>query len=245
MTGIRAAAVADGSFDRDSVVEAINALPLYTAGGIMPGFVWAQEHDKGPSTACMALLRVDGPNRKYVSETPDTPWTCLDPVTLDPTSAEQMTFGDEDTGLSTEAVEGTETAEQSGPGNAGQPADPAKATADIQALVTKYLAAPTADERLALTANGDSIKDPVTKTFRAGLALEAVDTQVTFTGPAAADIKYGIKLNGTVLEGITSTAYVVDVGGTWLYHPFAVCDSITQGGNTAEGSACLAAAKAP
>jgi ABC-type branched-subunit amino acid transport system substrate-binding protein len=245
VTGIRAAAQDDGTFDRASVVDAINALPVYTAGGIMPGHVWAKEHADGPSTACMAFLRVDGPNRAYVSETPDTPWTCLDPETLEPSSAELMTFGDEDTGLSTEGVQGTEEAEQSGPANAGQPDDPAAAEAAIKELVVGYLASQSADERLALVANGDSIREQVTANFRAGLTLEPIDTEVTFTGPTTADVKHGISLNGSVLQGITSTAYVVEVDGTWLYHPFAVCDGITQAGNAADGAACLEAAEAP
>jgi hypothetical protein len=72
-----------------------------------------------------------------------------------------------------------------------------------------------------------------------------VDIQVTFTGKDTADIKYGIKLNGTVLQGVSSTGYVVNVNGTWLYHPFAVCDGITQGGDATTGAECLAEAKAP
>jgi ABC-type branched-subunit amino acid transport system substrate-binding protein len=243
-TGIRAAAQTTGKFDRKTVVDAINALPSYSAGGIVPTIVWANDHSNGPSSACTAFLRVDGAAKKYVSDTPDTPWTCLDPKTLDPSSAKLQTFGDEDTGLSTEAVKGTESAAQTG-GAAEQPADAAKATADIQALVVNYLATQTADDRLKLVANGDSIRDPVTKTFRSGLQLEPLNIKVTFTGKTTADIAFGIKLNGTELQGITSTAYVVDVNGTWLYHPFAVCDGITQAGDAATGAACLAAAKAP
>jgi hypothetical protein len=244
VTGIRAAAQDDGMFDRKSVIDAINALPTYSAGGIVPGFVWADEHGVTGSTACTAFLRVDGAAKQYVSDTPTTPWTCFDPKTLDPATAEPKSFGDEDTGLSTEAVQGTETAENTG-GTAEQPDDPAQATADIQALVVRYLAAQTPDERIALTANGESIREPLTKTFRAGLQLEPVNTQVTFTGTTTADVKYGIKLNGQELAGITSTGYVVNVNGTWLYHPFAVCDGITQGGDATTGAACLAAAKAP
>src|SRR4029079_9214956 len=101
------------------------------------------------------------------------------------------------------------------------------------------------DERLTYVANGDSIRDPVTKTFRAGLQLEPLNIKVTFTGTTTPDISSGIKLNGTELQGITSTAYVVNVNGTWLYHPFAVCDGITQSGDAATGAACLAQAKAP
>jgi hypothetical protein len=156
-----------------------------------------------------------------------------------------MTFGDEDTGLSTEGVQGPEEAEESGDASAGEPDDPAAATAAIQELVVDYLAAQTADERLALVANGDSIREQVTSTFRTGLTLAPIDTQVTFTGPTTADVKHGISLNGSVLQGITSTAYVVEVDGTWLYHPFAVCDGITQGGNAELGAECLEVAEAP
>jgi ABC-type branched-subunit amino acid transport system substrate-binding protein len=244
VTGIRAAAQKDGTFDRKTVIDAINALPIYSAGGIVPGYVWANDHGVTASTACTAFLRVDGATKQYVSDTPTTPWTCMDPKTSDPATADMKSFGDEDTGLSTEAVQGTAAPEET-TGPAEQPDDVAKATADVQALVTAYLAAKTPEERLALTANGDSIKDPVTKTFRTGLALEPVDIQVTFTGKTTADVKFGIKLNGTVLQGISSTGYVVAVNGTWLYHPFAVCDGITQGGDAATGAECLASAKAP
>jgi ABC-type branched-subunit amino acid transport system substrate-binding protein len=244
VTGIRAAAQDDGKFDRKSVVDSINALPTYSAGGIVPGYIWAKDHGTKGSTACTAFLRVDGANKKYVSDTPDTPWTCMNPDTSDPATAELKSFGDEDTGLSTEGVQGTETAEEGG-ATAAQPADPAKATADVEALVQKYLAAQTVDERLAITANGESIREQATKAFRAGLQLEPLNIKVKFTSPTTADVAFGIKLNGNELKGITSTAYVVNVNGTWLYHPYAVCDGITQGGDAAGGAACLAAAKVP
>jgi hypothetical protein len=77
------------------------------------------------------------------------------------------------------------------------------------------------------------------------VVVKPVDTKVTFTGTDSADVAFGIELNGNRLQGITSTAYVVDVGGKWLYHPFAVCDGITQAGDAAEGKACLAGAQAP
>jgi branched-chain amino acid transport system substrate-binding protein len=244
VTGIRAAAQADGTFDRKSVVDAINALPPYTAGGIMPGFIWSIDHSQGYSTACTSFLRVDGANKQYVSETPDTPWTCFDTETgSDPTTAELKSFGDEDFGLSTEAVQGTAAPANTG-GTAEQPDDPAAATAEIQTLVDAYITAPTAEARLAVTANGDSIAEFVVPTFVAR-PLKALNTQVTFTGKTTADVKYGIELNGVELKGITSTAYVVNVDDTWLYHPFAVCDGITAAGDAARGAACLAAAKAP
>jgi branched-chain amino acid transport system substrate-binding protein len=243
VTGIRAAAQADGTFDRKTVIDAINALPTYSAGGIVPGYVWADDHDVTASTACTAFLKVDGASKTFVSETPETPWTCMDPETSDPATAELKSFGDEDTGLSTDPVSGTAVPSNQG-GTAEQPDDPAKATADINAVVESWITAPTAEARLAATANGDSIADQVTKTFVAR-TLRPLNIEVTFTGKTTADVKYGIELNGVELVGITSTAYVVNVDGTWLYHPFAVCDSITQAGDATTGAECLAAAEAP
>jgi hypothetical protein len=244
VTGIRAAAQDDGTFDRQSVVDAINALPIYTAGGILPGFVWAEDHSDGSSTACTAFLRVDGANKQYVSDTPETPWTCMDPESLDPSTAELATFGDEDTGLSTEGVQGTEEVVGGG-GEVAQPADPAAAEAAITELVTAYLAAPDIAAREPLVANFESVRGPATESFRPGLVIEPVDLKITFTGENSADIAFGIKLNGNVLAGITSTAYVVEVDGEWLWHPFALCDSITAGGNAALGAECLENAEAP
>ena len=243
VTGIRAAAQDGGTFDRKSVIDAINALPTYSAGGIVPGYVWADDHGVKPSTACTAFLRIDAAAKAYVSDTPTTPWTCMDPDTLDPTSAEMKSFGDEDTGLSTDAVDGTETeTEQAGP--AEQPADPASATTEIQAVVAGYASAPTAEDRVAVIANGDSIADLITSTFVAR-PIEATNIQVTFTSATTADVKYGIKLNGQELVGITQTAYVVAVDGKWYYHPFAACDGITAAGDATKGAECLTAAKAP
>jgi ABC-type branched-subunit amino acid transport system substrate-binding protein len=243
VSGIRAAAQQDGTFDRKSVVDAINALPTYSAGGIVPGYVWADDHGVKPSTACTAFLRVDPATKSYVSDTPTTPWTCMDPETLDPATAELKSFGDEDTGLSTNAVSGTAEPAQEDE-VAEQPADPAAATTEIQAVVAGYAGAASAEERLAVIANGESIAEPITRTF-VQRPIEATNIQVTFTSATTADVKYGIKLNGQELAGITQTAYVVAVDGTWYYHPFAACDGITAAGDATTGAECLAAAKAP
>jgi hypothetical protein len=76
------------------------------------------------------------------------------------------------------------------------------------------------------------------------VAVEPVDTKVTFTGKDTADVSFGISLGGKVLDGITSTAYVVNVGGTWLWHPLAACDGVSQT-NPDLGPQCIMDAKVP
>jgi ABC-type branched-subunit amino acid transport system substrate-binding protein len=224
VTGIRAAAGTDGTFDQKKVVDAINGL-TYSAGGILPEFPWKDFH-KGPTGPinCYAYEKVDGASKKFIPVAPDVskPWICFDG---DPLKFTYKTFGEADTGLSTTGVQGT--ASTAPPSAAAQPDDPAKATADVQALVTAYLGAPDASSRIALIANGDSVAEYITKSF-SGVAVEPVDTKVTFTGKDTADVAFGISLGGKVLQGITSTAYVVNVGGTWLWHPLAACDGVSQ-----------------
>ncbi len=201
VTGIRAAAQADGEFDRKSVVDAINALPIYSAGGIVPGYRLGQRpRRRRRRRPARRSCGSTGPPRSTCPRRPTPRGRAWTRRRSTPTTAKLKSFGDEDTGLSTEGVQGTETPEETG-GTAEQPADPAKATADVQALVVKYLAAQTIDERFALTANGESIREQATKTFRAGLQLEPLNIKVTFTGKTTADVTFGIKLNGTELTG--------------------------------------------
>jgi branched-chain amino acid transport system substrate-binding protein len=240
VTGIRAAAGTDGTFDQKKVVDAINGL-TYNAGGILPEFAWKDFH-KGPEGPinCYAYEKVDGATKTFIPVAPDIskPWVCFD---HDPQKFEYKTFGETDTGLATTGVQGTETVASSG--TAAQPDDPAKATTDIQALVDAYLGAPSVDARVALIANGDSVAQYVSQTF-SGVSVKPVDTKVTFTGKTTADVAFGIELNGTVLQGITSTAYVVDVGGKWMWHPLAACDGVSSQ-KPALGPPCIKDAKVP
>ncbi len=220
VSGVRAAGGTTGEFSQAAVVDAINGL-TYSAGGILPEFSWKDFHDRSPVN-CYAYEKVDGPSKKFVPVMPDVskPWVCFDG---DPQKFEYRTFGETDLGLSTEGVQGTETVASSG--TSAQPADPAKATADIQALVAAYLAAPDAAARVALIANGESVASYVEQAF-SGVVVKPLDVKVTFTGTESADVAFGIELGGKVLEGITSTAYVVDDGGTWKWHPLAACDGV-------------------
>jgi ABC-type branched-subunit amino acid transport system substrate-binding protein len=240
VTGIRAAAGTDGTFDQKKVVDGINSL-TYSAGGILPEFPWKDFHT-GPTGPinCYAYEKVDGATKTFIEVAPDVakPWVCFDG---DPQKFEYKTFGDTDLGLDTSGVQGTETVETSA--QAAQPADPAAATAEIVALADAYVAAPTAEARLATIANADSIAQYVTAAF-SGVPVKPVDTKVKFTGTDSADISYGIELNGTRLEGITSTAYVVNVGGKWLYHPLAACDGVSQT-KPDLGPQCIKDAKLP
>jgi ABC-type branched-subunit amino acid transport system substrate-binding protein len=248
VTGIRAAAGTEGTFDQKSVVDAINGL-TYNAGGILPDIVWKDFHT-GPRSPinCYAYMKVDGPTKSFIPVAPDSakPWICFDTdiEKVDPAVYEYRTFGEEDTGLSTEAVEGTEEAVDAG-GEVAGPADPAAAEAAITELATKYLAAQSVDERLPLVANGESVRPEATQAFRSGLVIEPLNLEITFTGEDSADLAFGIKLNGNELPGVRSTAYVVNVDGEWKWHPFAVCDGITASGNAALGAQCLENAEAP
>jgi ABC-type branched-subunit amino acid transport system substrate-binding protein len=240
VTGIRAAAGTDGTFDQKKVVDAINGL-TYSAGGILPEFPWKDFH-KGPTGPinCYAYEKVDGATKTFQPVAPDVakPWICFDG---DPLKFTYKTFGETDLGLDTTAVQGTaSTAPQSA---ASQPADPAKATADIVALTEAYVSAPTIEARLATIANADSIAKYVTAAFT-GTPVKPLDTKVTFTSPTTADVAFGIELNGTKLEGITSTAYVVNVGGKWLWHPLAACDGVSQT-KPDLGPQCIKDAKIP
>jgi ABC-type branched-subunit amino acid transport system substrate-binding protein len=248
VTGIRAAAGTEGTFDQKAVVDAINGL-TYNAGGILPDIVWKDFHT-GPRAPvnCYAYMKVDGATKTFIPEAPDVskPWICFDtdPEKVSPQTYEYRTFGEEDTGLSTEAVQGTEEAVDAG-GEVAQPADPAAAEAAITELATAYLAAQTIDERLPLVANGESVRAEATQAFRPGLVIEPLNLEITFTGESSADLAFGIKLNGNELPGVRSTAYVVNVDGEWKWHPFAVCDGITGSGNAALGAQCLENAEAP
>jgi hypothetical protein len=238
VTGIRAAAGTTGEFSQESVVDAINGL-TYSAGGILPEFAWKDFHDHSPIN-CYAYEKIDGPSKTFIPVAPDVakPWVCFDG---DPKVFDYQTFGETDTGLSTEGVQGTETVASSG--TVAQPADPAKATADVQALVEAYLGAPDANARVALIANGDSVASYIQQAF-SGVVVKPVDTKVTFTGTDSADVAFGIELNGNRLQGITSTAYVVEVGGTWLWHPLAACDGVASQ-KPDLGPSCIKDARVP
>jgi hypothetical protein len=96
---------------------------------------------------------------------------------------------------------------------------------------------------VAVIANGDSVRDFVTQAF-SPVAVKPLDPKVTFTGKNTADVAFGIELNGTKLEGITSQAYVINVGGKWFWHPLAACDGVSQT-KPDLGAACIKAAKVP
>ena len=238
VTGIRAAGGDTGEFDQKTVIDGINGL-TYNAGGILPEFAWKDFHKSSPIN-CYAYEKVDGATKTFIPVAPDIakPWVCFD---KDPKTFEYQTFGDTDLGLDTSGVQGTETVVSSG--TAEQPADAAKATTDVQALVEAYLAAPDAASRVALIANGDSVATFVEQAF-SGVVVKPLDTKVTFTGTDSADVAFGIELGGKKLEGITSTAYVVNVGGKWMWHPLAACDGV----NSTKpdlGPQCIKAAKVP
>ncbi len=245
VTGIRAAAQANGgTFDRQSVIDALNNFGPYSAGGIVPGVDFANDHSTGPSTNCTSYMEVDGANKKFVSiaEDPTKPWTCFDLVDPDPTVFTFESYGDEDLGLSTEGVEGTAEVEAGDGGAVEEPDDVAAADAAINDVLLRYFRAETVDDRLAVIANSESIREQLTASFTPPSAFPA-EVQVIYTSQTTADLKFKPELNGQVLN-VALTSYVVEVDGEWLMHPFAACDLLANT-NRELAAECLGVAEPP
>jgi hypothetical protein len=86
-------------FDRQSVVDATNALTGYTAGGIIEPVDWADAHtpytqdtrDVDPGGECAAIVQIV--DDEFVTvEAPETPWLCWDNVDLSWTDPEPTNF---------------------------------------------------------------------------------------------------------------------------------------------------------
>ncbi len=245
VTGIRAAAAGNGGvFDRQSVIDALNNFGPYSAGGIVPGVDFANDHGTGPSTNCAAYLEVDGASKTFVpiAEDPTKPWTCFDLVDPDPEVFTFESYGDEDLGLSTEGVEGTAEVEAGDGGTAEQPDDIEAAGAEINAVLLGYFRAETIDERLAVIANGESVRELLAQVFAPPVAFPA-EVEIIYTSKTTADLKFKPELNGTVLN-VALTSYVVQVDGVWLMHPFAACDLLNNQ-NPALARECLGVAEPP
>ena len=222
VTAIRAAAGDTGEFDRASIVEALNTLPEYTGGGILPTFVWAKEHD-GDSVNCTAFMKVDGAAKTYVSVAPEgTPWTCFDVADPDPLVFTYETFGEEDTGLSTTGVSGTETVDTK---PKEQPVDPAAASEQAIAAVNGFLTAPDNDAKLAFVANGESVRSFQEQGAPSAATVTPFEPTVVFDSATLGSVVYDVSLDGGQTGlGIKLTTAVVEVDGKWFVHPISVCD---------------------
>jgi branched-chain amino acid transport system substrate-binding protein len=76
VTGLRAAGE---HFTRASLVDAINAMDNYTAGGILAGIDWRKAHTQSNTSGCTAALQVQGGKLVPVFGQPGKPFVCFDP----------------------------------------------------------------------------------------------------------------------------------------------------------------------
>src|SRR5215213_9835992 len=60
VTGLRTVADSGDDLTRQSLVDAINAMEDYDAGGILPGTDWRIAHDQLEGTPCLAFLKIEG-----------------------------------------------------------------------------------------------------------------------------------------------------------------------------------------
>lgn len=74
VTGLRAAGE---DFTRESLVEALNTITDYDAGGIIPPVDWTSAHDSVSDEACTAFLQVLDGAFELVSDDPSRPFVCF------------------------------------------------------------------------------------------------------------------------------------------------------------------------
>jgi hypothetical protein len=117
---------------------------------------------------------------------------------------------------------------------ANQPADPAKATAEITANWEEFFA-PTTPEATAqsLLQNADKLQQALAiaaKAKASGNKTSAKVKGVTFTSPTEATVTYDLLVNGAVaLAG--STGKAVLEGGTWKVSQVTFCTLVALSAN--------------
>jgi branched-chain amino acid transport system substrate-binding protein len=79
VTGLRAVADAGDDLTRQSLVDAVNALDDYDAGGILPGTDWGIAHDQLGDEVCQAYLEIEGGEFVPAIGRPGEPFVCFDP----------------------------------------------------------------------------------------------------------------------------------------------------------------------
>jgi hypothetical protein len=77
VTGLRAVADAGDELTRQSLVDAINVMEDYDAGGIIPGTDWTIAHDQLESDPCLAFLQIRNGEFVPVLGRPGEPFVCL------------------------------------------------------------------------------------------------------------------------------------------------------------------------
>jgi branched-chain amino acid transport system substrate-binding protein len=77
VTGLRAVADSGDELTRQSLVDAINAMEDYDAGGILPGTDWTIAHDQLEDEPCLAFLKIEGGEFVPTIGEPGKPFVCL------------------------------------------------------------------------------------------------------------------------------------------------------------------------
>jgi hypothetical protein len=83
VTGLRAVADSGEDLTRQSLVDAVNALEDYDAGGILPGTNWQFAHDQLEDEVCQAYLKIEGGKFVPTLGQPGKPFVCFDPENPD------------------------------------------------------------------------------------------------------------------------------------------------------------------
>jgi hypothetical protein len=76
-TGLRAVAKSGKDLTRQNLIDAINAISDYDAGGILPGTDWRIAHDQLNDEDCLAFLKIEGGKFVPVIGQPGKPFACL------------------------------------------------------------------------------------------------------------------------------------------------------------------------
>jgi branched-chain amino acid transport system substrate-binding protein len=79
VTGLRAVADSGDELTRRNLVDAINAMDDYDAGGILPGTDWHIAHDQLGNEVCLAFLKIEGDEFVPTIGQPGKPFVCFDP----------------------------------------------------------------------------------------------------------------------------------------------------------------------
>lgn len=75
VTGLRKAG---DDLSRQGVIDAINSIPDYNAGGLIPPVDWSTAHDQRASTGCFAYLQIKDSKFVPVWGKPGKPFVCFD-----------------------------------------------------------------------------------------------------------------------------------------------------------------------
>ena len=77
VTGLRAVEESGEDLTRQGLVDAINAIHDYDAGGILPGTDWGIAHERLEQEPCLAFLKIEGGKFVPTLGQPGKPFVCL------------------------------------------------------------------------------------------------------------------------------------------------------------------------